>query len=51
MALIILNKLQGEDKSAKVGKILIKPGDVIRAGDGLFNAESAKGNFFSKIRI
>ena len=48
MALIILNKLQGEDKSAKVGKILIKPGDVIRAGDGLFNAESAKGNFLVK---
>ncbi|QIB69834.1 dihydrolipoyl dehydrogenase [Aminipila butyrica] len=42
---IILNKLYGEDKSAKVGKILVKNGDTIQPGDGLFNAESTKGNF------
>lgn len=45
---IILNKLSGEDKSAKVGKILIKEGQKIQEGDGLFNAESAKGNFLVK---
>lgn len=45
---IILNKLYGEDKSAKVGKILIKDGDIIHQGDGLFNAESTKGNFLVK---
>lgn len=48
MTQIILNKLFGEDKSAKVGKILIKSGDKIQQGDGLFNAESAKGNFLVK---
>lgn len=48
MAQIILNKLSGEDKSAKVGKILMKIGQKIQEGDGLFNAESAKGNFLVK---
>ncbi|MBS7526909.1 dihydrolipoyl dehydrogenase [Fusibacter paucivorans] len=48
MTEIILKKLYGEDKQAKVGKILIKPGDLIKAGDGLFNAESTKGNFLVK---
>lgn len=45
---IILNKLSGEDRSAKVGKILVKAGTIIKNGDGLFNAESAKGNFLVK---
>ncbi len=45
---IILNKLSGEDRSAKVGKILVKAGTVIKNGEGLFNAESAKGNFLVK---
>ncbi len=45
---IILNKLSGEDKSAKVGKILVKTGQIVQEGDGLFNAESAKGNFLVK---
>lgn len=48
MTQIILNKLSGEDKSARVGKILIKEGQKIQEGDGLFNAESAKGNFLVK---
>lgn len=48
MTNIILNKLSGEDKSAKVGKILIEQGQNIQEGDGLFNAESAKGNFLVK---
>jgi dihydrolipoamide dehydrogenase len=48
MTNIILNKLSGEDKNAKVGKILIKQGQQIQEGDGLFNAESAKGNFLVK---
>jgi dihydrolipoamide dehydrogenase len=48
MTEIILKKLYGEDKQAKVGKILVKAGDVIKAGDGLFNAESTKGNFLVK---
>jgi dihydrolipoamide dehydrogenase len=48
MTQIILNKLAGEDKSAKVGKILVKVGQKIQEGDGLFNAESAKGNFLVK---
>ncbi|MBR0599908.1 dihydrolipoyl dehydrogenase [Sinanaerobacter chloroacetimidivorans] len=48
MTQIILNKLSGEDKTAKVGKILIKAGQKIEEGDGLFNAESAKGNFLVK---
>ena len=48
MTQIILNKLSGEDKSAKVGKILIKIGQKIQEGDGLFNAESSKGNFLVK---
>lgn len=48
MVQIILNKLSGEDKSAKVGKILVKVGQKIQEGDGLFNAESAKGNFLVK---
>lgn len=48
MVQIILNKLYGEDKSAKVGKILVKTGETIREGDGLFNAESTKGNFLVK---
>lgn len=48
MAQIILNKLSGEDKSAKVGKILIKAGQQIHEGDGLFNAESSKGNILIK---
>ena len=45
MTQIILNKLSGEDKSARIGKILIKEGQTLHEGDGLFNAESAKGNF------
>lgn len=45
---MILNKLSGEDKIAKVGKILVKAGQKIKAGDGLFNAESTKGNFLVK---
>lgn len=45
---IVLNKLSREDRIAKVGKILIKEGAVIKNGDGLFNAESAKGNFLVK---
>jgi len=45
MISITLKKLSGEDKSAKIGKILVKEGDTIKAGDCLFNAESAKGNF------
>jgi len=45
---IILNKLSGEDKSAKVGKILIKVGQKIQVDDGLFNTESNKGNFLVK---
>ncbi len=48
MTQIILNKLSGEDKSAKVGKILVKVGQTIQESDGLFNAESAKGNFLVK---
>lgn len=48
MTQIILNKLSGEDKSAKVGKILIKAGQQVQEGDGLFNAESAKGNVLVK---
>lgn len=48
MIKMILNKLSGEDRSATVGKILIKDGDVIKSGDALFNAESAKGNFVVK---
>lgn len=45
---IVLNKLSGEDQSAKVGKILIKEGTIIKNGDGLFNAESTKGNYLVK---
>ncbi len=45
---IILNKLSGDDKSAKVGKILMKVGQKIQVGDGLFNTESKKGNFLVK---
>jgi dihydrolipoamide dehydrogenase len=45
MTKIVLKKLSGEDKSAKVGKIVIKPGHKINPGDVLFNAESIKGNF------
>ena len=48
MTQIILNRLSGEDKSAKVGKILIKAGQQVREGDGLFNAESSKGNLLVK---
>jgi dihydrolipoamide dehydrogenase len=48
MTQIILNKLSGEDKSAKVGKILVAAGQSIKEGDGLFNAESAKGNYLVK---
>jgi dihydrolipoamide dehydrogenase len=48
MTQIILDRLSGEDKSAKVGKILIKAGQKVQEGDGLFNAESAKGNFLVK---
>ncbi len=48
MTQIILSKLSGEDKSAKIGKILIKEGQKIQEGDGLFNAESAKGNVLVK---
>lgn len=48
MTKIILNKLSGEDKKARVGKMLIKTGDAIKPGDGLFHAESAKGNFLVK---
>lgn len=48
MITIILNKLAGEDRSATVGKLLIKAGDVIKSGDALFNAESAKGNLVVK---
>lgn len=42
---IKLNKLSGHDKTAKVGKILVKENDDIKAGDVLFNVESGKGNF------
>jgi dihydrolipoamide dehydrogenase len=42
---IILKKLSGEDKKARIGKIMIKENQEITAGDVLFNAESAKGNF------
>lgn len=45
---LILSKLSGEDKSAKVGKIIMKVGQKINEGDGLFNAESSKGNFLVK---
>lgn len=45
---IVLNKLSGGDKSAKVGKILIKVGQKIKVDDGLFNTESKKGNFLVK---
>ncbi|WP_027622904.1 dihydrolipoyl dehydrogenase [Clostridium lundense] len=48
MEKIILEKLSGETRTAKVGKILIKVGQNIKEGDGLFNAESAKGNFIVK---
>lgn len=48
MVQIILNKLSGEDKSAKVGKIIIKEGQKIQVGEGLFNAESTKGNYLVK---
>lgn len=48
MSKIIIDKLFGEDKSARVGKIFVKIGDQIKAGDGLFNAESAKGNYLVK---
>ncbi len=48
MSKIIINKLFGEDKSARVGKIFVKTGDQIKAGDELFNAESAKGNYLVK---
>lgn len=48
MTNIVLKKLYGEDRKAKVGKILIKDGDLIKIGDGLFNAESSKGNFLVK---
>ncbi len=48
MMKIILNKLSGEDKSSKVGKILMKVGQKIQVGDGLFNTESKKGNFLVK---
>lgn len=40
-----LNKLSGHDKSAKVGKILVKENQDIKSGDVIFNAESSKGNF------
>lgn len=42
---IKLSKLSGHDKSAKVGKILVKKDQLIKAGDVLFNVESGKGNF------
>lgn len=48
MTQIILSKLSGEDKSARVGKILIKDGQTIQESAGLFHAESAKGNFLVK---
>ncbi len=40
-----LTKLSGHDKSAKVGKVLIKEGQEVKVGDILFNVESSKGNF------
>lgn len=48
MIQIILNKLSGDDKSAKIGKILMKVGQKIQVGEGLFNTESKKGNFLVK---
>ena len=48
MTKIVLSKLSGEDKKARIGKILILVGDHIKPGDGLFNAESSKGNFLVK---
>ncbi|WP_027399403.1 dihydrolipoyl dehydrogenase [Anaerovorax odorimutans] len=48
MTEITLKKLSGEDKSAKIGKILIEEGQSIEEGDKLFNAESGKGNFIVK---
>ncbi len=48
MTTITLNKLSGEDKKARVGKILVQEGDCIKAGEGLFHTESSKGNFLVK---
>ncbi len=45
MTEIKLNKLSGHDKSAKVGKVLVKENQEVKAGDVLFNVESNKGNF------
>lgn len=39
-----LEKLSGESKSGKVGKINVKIGDEIREGDVLLQVESQKGN-------
>lgn len=41
---IKLEKLSGESKKGKVGKINIKIGDEIKAGDLLLQVESEKGN-------
>lgn len=40
-----LSKLSGHDKSAKVGKLLVKENQAVKVGDVLFNVESTKGNF------
>lgn len=39
-----LKKLSGHDKEAKVGKICVKKGQVIKTGEVLANFESGKGN-------
>lgn len=41
---ITLKKIYGEEKKAKVGKVLVVEGDIIAKGDKLFNVETAKGN-------
>lgn len=45
---IIINKLSGHDKEAKVGKCSVKPGDKVTAGDVLLTLESGKGSLSVK---
>lgn len=42
---IILKKLSGHDKSAKIGKVAVQAGQSLKPGDLILNAESGKGNF------
>lgn len=41
---IIIKKLSGHDKEAKVGKICVKKDQLIKSGEVLINLESGKGN-------